>query len=568
MSLESKSNWNIPEKIQEEDVVKYLLKKRGIEEEDKFLNPRIEDVPDSTKLFDTTNAAKKILEYAKLGKKIVIHGDYDADGICATSLLWNFLYRELAYHLNTRIDVVPYIPSRVDQGYGLTDSSLNDVITLGGKLLISVDCGVRDKELIEQYIKKDELDFVITDHHQPAEGFKASRKYPLVHQMYPKHEYLQREICGTTIVFLLIQAIKAEAGIDASINENTPGLDLVALSTITDLMPLIGVNRTFVKYGLKQIREGKGLGLRMLALRAGVEVKDIDTYHLGYVIGPRINAAGRIGSPLEAVKLLVSNDEEQCKTIANDLNNVNFSRQQMTMEILESAKKDVVDTDNMIFLVGQGWHEGIIGLVAGKLGEEYYKPVLVATNNDGVIKGSARSIKGFNITQTLEKFSPYLERFGGHELAAGFTAKIESIEEFKIEIIKYANESLDQNSLRKEINIDLNLGSENVDRPLIEKMKILEPFGYGNPKPLVFLGNLIIVKKYPLGKDQLHLKLMVKGNGTELLTLVLFNCFDDIQKLNENDEIDVIGYPNINIWNGNETLQFQVKEWRFSKVTS
>lgn len=567
MSLESKSNWNIPEKIQEEDIVKYLLKRRGIEDEEKFLNPKIEDIPDSTKLFDTANAAKKILEYAKTGKKIVIHGDYDADGICATSLLWNFLYRDLANHLKTKIDVVPYIPSRVDQGYGLTESSLNDVITLGGKLLISVDCGVRDKELIEQYIEKKELDFVITDHHQPAEGFKVSKKYSLVHQMYPKHEYPQREICGTTVVFLLIQAIKAEAGMDAGINEETPGLDLVALSTITDLMPLIGVNRTFVKYGLKQIHQGKRLGLRMLALRAGVEFKDIDTYHLGYVIGPRINAAGRIGSPLEAVKLLVSNDEEQCKTIANDLNNVNFSRQQMTMEILESAKKDVIDTDSMIFLVGQGWHEGIIGLVAGKLEEEYYKPVLVATNNDGVIKGSARSVKGFNITQTLEKFSPYLERFGGHELAAGFTAKTESIEEFKIEIIKYANESLDQNSLKKEINIDLNLQSENVDRALVEKMKILEPFGYGNSKPLVFLGNLIIVKKYPLGKDQLHLKLMVKGNGTELLTLVLFNCFEDIQKLNENDEIDVIGYPNINVWNGNETLQFQVKEWRHSTAS-
>ena len=365
---------------------------------------------------------------------------------------------------------------------------------------------------------------------------------------------------------MLIQAIKAEVGMDANINADTSGLDLVALSTITDLMPLVGVNRTFVKYGLKQINEGKRLGLRMLALRAGVEVKDIDTYHLGYVIGPRINAAGRIGSPLEAVKLLVSNDEEQCKTIANDLNNVNFSRQQMTMEILESAKKDVVDTDNMIFIVGQGWHEGIIGLVAGKLEEEYYKPVLVATNNEGIIKGSARSVKGFNITQTLEKFSPYLERFGGHELAAGFTAKTKTIEVFRIEIIKYANESLDQNSLKKEVNIDLNLESGNIDRSLIEKMKILEPFGYGNSKPLVFLGNVIIVKKYPLGKDQSHLKLMVKGNGTELLTLVLFNCFDDIQKLNENDEIDVIGYPNINVWNGNETIQFQVKEWRFSTV--
>ncbi len=565
MSLESKSNWNIPEKIKDENIVDYLLSKREIEDTGSFLNPQLKDIPSYESLFNTEKTSKKILETVKNGGKIVIHGDYDADGICATSLLWDFLYRDLANHLNTKIDVIPYIPSRVDQGYGLTESSLDDVITLGGKLLISVDCGVRDKELIEKYIDEKKLDFIITDHHQPPEGFKASRKYPLVHQMYPKHEYAQKEICGTTVVFLLIQALKAQVGMEEPLSESTKGLDLVALSSITDLMPLTGVNRTFVKYGIKQIQNGKRLGLTMLALRAGVEVKDIDTYHLGYVIGPRINAAGRIGSPLEAVKLLVSNDEKQCKEIANDLNDVNFSRQQMTMQILESAKQNVIDTDNMIFLIGEGWHEGIIGLVAGKLEEEYYKPVLVATNNEGVVKGSARSVKGFNITQTLEKFSPYLERFGGHELAAGFTAKTELIEEFKIEIIKYANSTLTEDNLKRNVNIDLNLGSESIDRQLLDNMKTLEPYGYGNPKPLICLTNLIIVKKYPMGKEQSHLKLMVKGNGVELLQLVLFNCFDDIQKLNENDEIDVIGYPSLNVWNGNETIQFQVKEWRYSK---
>ncbi len=559
MSLQSKSNWNIPEKIKNEDIVESLLQKRGINDEETFLNPKLEDIPGYENLYDAKEAAQKIIKHVKEGKKIVIHGDYDADGICATSILWEFLYKEV------KADVIPYIPSRVEQGYGLTESSLDDVIALGGELLISVDCGVRDKELVERYINDGRLDFVITDHHQPPEDFKPSKKYPLVHQMYPNHEYDQLEICGTTVVFLLIQAIRAEIGINMDLNEDIKGLDLVALATITDLMPLTGVNRTFVKYGLKQIQKGQRLGLRMLALRAGVDVKDVDTYHLGFVIGPRINAAGRIGSPLEAVKLLVSTDEEKCKTISNDLNNVNFSRQQMTMEILESAKGELVETDNIIFLIGEGWHEGIIGLVAGKLGEEYYKPVLIATNNEGVIKGSARSIKGFNITQTLEKFSPYLERFGGHELAAGFTAKTESIEAFKLEIIKYANENISQHDLKREIKVDLNLESESIGMELIEKIKQLEPYGYGNPKPLICLQKLIIVKKYTMGKDNSHMKLMVKGNGTELLTLVLFNCFEDIEKLNENDEIDVVGYPNLNIWNGNETVQFQVKEWRLSK---
>jgi len=562
MSLETKSNWNIPEKLKNEDLVKYLLEKRDIKDAENFLNPTLENIPSYDKLYNTKKAAKQILKCIKAGKKIAIHGDYDSDGICATSLLWSFLYRDLAKHLDIKVDVVPYIPSRIDQGYGLTESSLNDAITLGAHLLISVDCGVRDKELITRYIEEKKLDFVITDHHQPPDDIATDLNYTLVHQMYPGKEYPDREICGTTIAFLLVQALKAEAGMNTEIDENTKGLDLVALSTVTDMMPLVGVNRIFVTYGLKQLQKGTRLGFKMLALRAGIEPKDIDTYHLGYVIGPRINAAGRIGSPLEAVKLLVSTDEKQCQEIANDLNDVNFSRQKMTSDILENAKMNIVETDNLIFVLGNGWHEGIIGLVAGKLGEEFYKPVLVATNNEGVIKGSARSIKGFNITKTLEKYEMYLERFGGHELAAGFTAKLDTIEEFRTEITNYANETITKENLTRDVKIDLNLEAEEVTYALINNLKALEPYGYGNPKPLVYLEDLIVVKKYIMGKEKSHMKLMVKGSGVELLNIVLFNCFDDTEKINENDSIDVIGYPSVNVWNGNETIQFQAKEWR------
>lgn len=562
MSLETKSNWNIPKKLKNEDLVKYLLKKRDIKDVNNFLNPTLENIPSYAKLYNAKKAAKKILKFVKAGKKIAIHGDYDSDGICATSLLWDFLYRDLAKHLDIKVDIIPYIPSRIDQGYGLTESSLDDVITLGANLLISVDCGVRDKELINRYVEEKKLDFVITDHHQPPEDIATDLNYILVHQMYPEKEYPDREICGTTVAFLLVQALKAEVGMETEMNEDTKGLDLVALSTVTDMMPLTGVNRIFVTYGLKQLQKGTRLGLRMLALRAGIELKDIDTYHLGYVIGPRINAAGRIGSPLEAVKLLVSTDESQCKEIANDLNDINFSRQKMTSDILENAKMNIVETDSLIFILGHDWHEGIIGLVAGKLGEEFYKPVLVATNNDGIVKGSARSIKGFNITKTLEKYAIYLERFGGHELAAGFTAKLDTIEEFRAEIINYANETISKENLTRDVKIDLNLDAEDVSYALISSIKALEPYGYGNPKPLIYLEDLIVVKKYIMGKEKSHMKLMVKGTGTELLTVVLFNCFEDTERINENDSIDVIGYPSVNVWNGNESIQFQAKEWR------
>lgn len=558
MSLASKSNWIIPGN-RKENLVETILENRGIKNSQEHLSPSLDTIPSYKKLYGATKAAKKILKYAKEGKKIVIHGDFDCDGISASALLWEFLFRDVSKVLGKKVDVVPYIPSRIDQGYGLTESSIKDVKDLGCDLLVSVDCGVRDKELINKHSK--ELDFVITDHHQPPEDISENLEYILVHQMYPGKEYPYKEICGTSVVYLLIQALMYELKME----ENREyGLDLVALATVTDMMPLLDVNRVFVKYGLEQISKGKRLGLNALILRAGILPKDINSYHLGYVVGPRINAAGRIGSPMEAVKLLVSKDEKKCNEISNELNNVNFERQKLTTEIFDIAKEDI-DLDNkLLFVQGENWHEGIIGLVAGKLQEQFYRPVIVTTNNDGVIKGSARSIKGFNITKTLEKFEKYLERYGGHELAAGFSAKTESMDEFVKKIVDFANKKITEKDLQRDIKIDLLVDTQDIDNELINNLKKLEPFGYGNPKPIICLKDLIIVRKNIMGQEKNHMKLTVKGNGVDLLTLVLFNCNEDTEGINENDSIDVIGYPDLNVWNGNENIQFMVKEWRFS----
>ena len=561
MSLLSKKKWIFTDTV-EKDFLESILKKRGIEDVEKFLNPNIKDIPEPSKLQDTSSAVKKILEHVEKGNKIIIHGDFDADGIGSVSLLWDFLYNDLAKHLDKKIDVIPFIPSRIDQGYGLTKSSLDDILDLKGNLVITVDCGVRDKKLIKEYKKDKGLDFVITDHHQPPEDILEDLDYPLVHQMYPNKEYPNQEICGCAVTFLLIQEIKKAVGMEYEITEDTKGLDLVALTTVTDLMPLTEVNRIFVYYGMKQIKNAKRKGLKELILRSGVQPEDIQSYHLGFVIGPRINAAGRIGSPLEAVKLLVSNSEVLCKKIANDLNNLNFERQKLTTELLDQSKETIKEEDNLIFILGNQWHEGIIGLVAGKLLEEYYKPVIVATiGENGEIRGSARSIKGFNITDALSKNEKYLEKFGGHELAAGFSVKPEAIEEFRKNIIEIANKEISKDMLVPEINIDLVLNTDAIDISLIKSLNQLEPFGYGNPKPVIALKEVVIVKKTIMGKEGNHMKLLVKGDGIDLLTLIMFGCKDDIEKLNEKDMIDVIGYPDINVWNGNENIQFMVKEY-------
>ena len=565
MSLKSRGEWNLPKKKKINDILEYILKSREIKNSEHFLSPSLDDIPDSSSLFDSMSAAKLIIESVNKGKKIVIHGDFDSDGICATSLLWNFLYRELSEFLEKKVDVIPYIPNRIEQGYGLTEDSLKDVLELGGELLISVDCGVRDEKLINKYKKKN-LSVIITDHHQPPEDLSPELSYPLVHQMYPNHEYPFTQICGTAVVFLLIQEIRKQVGMNYSISPDSKGLDLVALATVTDLMPLTGINRIFVSYGLKQIATGSREGLRQLCLRAGINFKDINSYHLGYLIGPRINAAGRIGSPMNAVKLLVSNNEKTCNEISSELDQLNFQRQKLTQDIKEQAEEQITNKNQkLLFLLGENWHEGVIGLVAGKLLEEFHVPIIVATHNGDLIKGSARSIKGFNITEALSKFDKYLDRFGGHELAAGFTAKVDTIDEFIAKFVNYAGEVITDEMLISKLKVDLLLESDQINKKLLDDLSLLEPFGYGNPRPTICLSNLVVYRKTVMGKEENHLKLVVKGNGIDMLTVVLFGAGEDKDEIEKDSIIDIVGYPDLNIWNGNENVQFNVKEWRFSK---
>jgi single-stranded-DNA-specific exonuclease len=566
MSLESKSNWVIPEKVSVDTLLEYILNRRDIENSEEFLNPQLENIPNFESLYDSISAAKKILEFAKEGKKIIIHGDFDADGISSVSILWEFLYNELSKYINKSIDVIPYIPSRVDQGYGLTKSSLNDLLELKADLVISVDCGVRDKELIREFRKEEGLEFVITDHHQPPEDILEDLDYTLVHPMYPKHEYPMQSVCGAYVTFLLVQAIRKESGMESNITPETPGLDLVALATVTDLMPLLSFNRTVVKYGLEQMRNKSRLGLVQLCNIASIDIPTLDSYHLGFVLGPRINAAGRIGSPLDAVKLLVSDKESVCKHIAEDLNETNFQRQYLTQNTLEQAEELVKEDSKLIFVVGKGWHEGIVGLVAGKLNEKYNRPVLVATESEEGIRGSARSITGFDITKTLSSCRKHLERFGGHEQAAGFSLKEENLKAFTKCIEKIAQEKITQEMLIKNINVDLLLSTEDIDYELINKLERLKPFGYKNSKPLIALTNLVVIKKQIMGKLGNHMKLVCKGEGIDLITLVLFGCDQDTETIQIDQVIDVIGGISLNTWNGNEQIQFQVKEWRYSNI--
>ncbi len=560
MTLESKKKWILPSN-DKGTFQERFLEGRDILDVEKFLNPDVSVLENFSSLYNVKKASKAILKAVENEKKIYIHGDFDADGICATALLWKFLYKDLSEYLKKKIDVMPYIPDRGEQGYGLTESSLDEIKSKGGELVITVDCGIRDSDLIKKY--KD-LSFVVTDHHQLPEIFDLKHTYPVVHQMYPGHEYSNDKICGTAIAFFLIQQIKKDAGMGYEITKDTEGLDLVALATVTDIMPLLEINRILVYYGLKQLNECPRVGIQKLCEVSKVESKDLDTYHLGFLIGPRINVSGRIGDPLKAVKLLISNDEKICSEIAYELNALNYQRQEMTKEALERAEKEVNTEDRILIYFDKDIHEGIVGLVAGKLQEKYSIPTLVITQLDEELRGSARSINGFNVTKALEECSKLLERFGGHSQAAGFSLKEENLEKFKKKMGKIAKRDITDEMLIPELRVDMIINPEDISYDLLNTIDKLKPYGYGNPKPNMMMSSLEVAGKRVLGQSGSHMKLDIQVENGNTISMIMFNCDEDVEKIKIGDVIDVVGSIYLNSWNGNDSLEFQVKEWKYS----
>lgn len=578
MTLRSTKKWKLPKKTSTKpfeglsNIVSKLLRSRGIKTKaaaKDFLNPSLDQVPDWKLLHGAREGAKEIVKAIKEDKSIFIHGDFDADGICATAVLWEFLYKEAASILEKEVKCTPYIPDRVKQGYGLSKSSIDEMVNKGAQLIITVDCGIRDKELIDSYLKENkDLSFIITDHHQPPEDITEKLNYTVVHQMFPGHEFPFMEISGTTIAWLFTQALASELGVEVDEKSMRTGLDLVGLSTVTDMMPLAGINRALVDKGLEEMHKSNRQGLSSLAKVANVKPSELQAYHLGFVLGPRINAAGRIGSPMEALRMLVSTNSQQAIKRAAQLNTLNGKRQFLTQEILDKARAiaQEKEDDLLLFVIGEEWPEGIIGLAAGKLTEEFQKPTIVVSINGDEARGSARSFGGLNITDALTNYADLLVKYGGHAQAAGFSVKEGKLEELQESLVKFVNDNYTQKDFVQELNIDLVIDSADLELTLVEELDMLRPYGYGNKTPLLMLERMVVVSKQIMGKDQSHMKLTLKGEDIGFTTAVMFNCKEDIETITEDSVIDLAGNASINEWNGNKSIQFIVKEWRESKL--
>lgn len=539
--------------------ISHILSARGLtsqQEVDSFLDPAHETLLPHNEFYDIKRGVEKILSAVKNNKKIVIHGDYDVDGVCATAILWDYLHHTL------KADVIPFIPNRFDDGYGMNNETLKKFQTEGVHLIITVDCGVRDADLVKKWSKKG-IEFIITDHHEFEADSEGNAKIPdavVIHARHPENTFTFTDICGTATVWKLIQALVESTG-KGNANKYS---DLVALATTCDVMPLIHENRLLVRRGLCGINSDSpdNVGLRALLNEANI-TDSLDTYHLGFVLGPRINAAGRLESAMDALRLLSTKNKAFARELAQKLSRLNTQRQELTQQLLNEAsaiiEKDQGD-EHLLVVHGKDWPEGVLGLVAGKLVEQTNRPVIVSsTAQDGSVKGSARSIPGFSIIDAITLFAKHLDKYGGHNQAAGFSLSQENLGEFKKDIQKYAQDNISKDSLQKLLEYDLELSPAEITADFVDWINYLAPFGYKNPTPSFLIRNSEVTGIGFVGKDQSH----VRFNAGSI-SAIGFNLAHRFGKIHEGDTIDLLGNLGWNEWNGHKKIQLSIKDIKTS----
>jgi len=509
-----------------ENIIELLLKNRGIKDKDNFLNPP----PPKSPLKIPVKAIKRVELAVKNQEPVIVYGDYDVDGICATAIVWETLNKMGA-------KVLPFIPRRENEGYGLSIAGIDNIDTQT-KLIITVDSGIVAHEAVA-YAKKKGIDVIILDHHEKPKALPKA--YAIIHT---------DKLCAAGIAYFFSCVIASEA--------RQSLLELAAIATVCDMMPLTGVNRSIVKHGLKSLNETNRPGLKALYDVAGI--KTVGVYEIGYMIGPRLNAAGRIDSALTALRLLCTKDIAKAQEWARQLNDINKERQAMVEESVTHAHQAVSSQqlavrEKIIVIEHESYHPGIIGLIAGKLTEKYYLPSIVISKKDGVSRASARSISGFNIIEAIRTTEKLLINAGGHPAAAGFTIETTNISDFKLQIIEYAKLKLTDNLLEKTLRVDCKIDIKNVNHSLFTALCTLEPYGMGNPQP-VFCSEVTVLNTRTMGAIGQHIKLTLE-NGLEA---VGFNMSHFAAKLKAGQKVSLAYTLDLNFYNGKTTLQLKIKD--------
>jgi len=521
-----------------------------------FMEPRLADLTDPFLLPGMDKAVRRIWQAIDRKETITIFGDYDVDGVTSAALLTRVLCELGAI-------VKPFIPDRFDEGYGLSKDALERCLEdHRSTLVISVDCGVNSVESVS-FAKQQGVDVIVTDHHEPE-----AQTAPAFALINPKLGTVPElaNLSGVGVAFKLAHGLvktgRSENRKNAAVIDLRDYLDIAALGTVADIVPLIKENRIIVRYGLEKLAESKWPGMTALKDTAGMRGEP-DTYHLGFQLGPRINAAGRIGQPMEALMLLITPDPSQAKRIAKLLDETNIERRRIEHEIAERAFEEIDAYFNPaenygLVVAGEGWHPGVVGIVATRVSQRYNRPAIVmGIEPDGNACGSCRSISEYSLLEGLHTCADLLNRFGGHKMAAGVEVKSGQLETFKIRFnaaVKTALENIDLSPVQQ---IDAVVSAEQLDRPFYEQLRKLKPFGQGNPEPIWALKNAQL-SGVPRIVGQNHLKLTLLSDG-KLFDAIAFNYYPE--SLPEG-AIDVAFTLTENHWNGSTALQLQIKDIR------
>jgi single-stranded-DNA-specific exonuclease len=541
-------------------VIARLLAMRGMDETERaqrFLHPSLDHLHDPFKLADMTRAVERILAAIERKEKIAIHGDYDVDGITSTVILRRALELFGA-------DVMHFIPDRMKDGYGLQPETFDRLQSAAVKLVISVDCGIRGVEAAKRAGELG-IDLIITDHHEPDTTLP-----PALAVINPKRHdcgYPDKNLAGVGVALKLVQALcrrlDRERWMPAFVK-------VAALGTLADVVPLIGENRVIAKLGLDLLSQGPHkVGLRALLDVAGLTGKPIDSGHVAFLIAPRVNAAGRMASPDIAARLLLAADEamaEEAWQLARQLDGENVRRQEEEAGILAQARK-LVETDpavgarSIIVVGGEGWHRGVIGIVASKLVDVFHRPAVVLSIDGDVAHGSCRSIRSFDMLAALERCSRHLLKFGGHKQAAGLTMSAESVMAFRRDLADHADECLGPDDLKPRLRIDACLGFRDITGDFAAEMTLLAPFGTGNPRPL-FEAKGVEVVDGPRRLKEKHLKMALKQNG-RIFRAIAWRAIEREQFVSENrSALDLAFSLDHNRYQGNEFLELSVSDFR------
>jgi single-stranded-DNA-specific exonuclease len=532
------------------NVLAQLLINRGIDTPgaaEKFLNPSLNDLLDPNSFLEMPQAVGIVRGACRNKERVLVFSDYDVDGLTSLTLLENTFAR-------MGLETCHYIPDRVKEGYGLNKKVLQLVKEKEVKVVITADCGTNSTEQIKE-LRNMGVEVIVTDHHEPLGKYTHDYASAMINPKISNSGYLYRDLAGVGVAYKFCQALCADTLVDE--------LDLVALGTIADAVPLTGENRIIAKEGLSKLFNTKRLGLKTLIEASGVKNKKINPGFVSFILGPRINASGRIDNAEVALSLLMSVDQAEAQRLVETVEKHNRQRQKVESTILEEAQaiidKEVNFKEHKVMVVAkEGWHTGVLGIVAAKLAERFYRPTILISLAEGLCKGSGRSIKNFHLFEAILECRELLENFGGHQHATGLSLAKENIDDFRTKINLLAHERLTMTDLMPSIDIDMALTLSDIDEALVGELARLEPFGMGNRQPLFFTGNLRL-KGQPrvMGRDTL--KFWVT-DGSFTYQAIGFGLGSFKDSLLAAEYFDVVYSPVMENWQGEESLLLEIKE--------